>query len=167
MEFTLTATNKIRGDQLVDEILQSTGIDLTDKYVFYPPNKVQVPDALVAGREAEIQAIVDVHEPDPLYFPADLARQIEQGAEGKAAAIQSWSTWTEQEALDWFTENVTDLVGAIPDVGGLSGTAFTTNAQAIVDQMQDIISKQATVIKNLTRMVLAIRDKVFPNLGDK
>ena len=67
----------------------------------------------------------------------------------------------------WYTANVTDLIEAIPDVGGLSGAAFTTNAQAIVDQMQDIISKQATVIKNLTRMVLAIRDKVFPNLGDK
>ena len=165
MEFTLTATNKIRGNQLVDEILQATGIDLTDKYTFYPPDKVRVPDALVVGHEAEIQAIVDVHEPDPLYFPADLARQIEQGAEGKAAAIQSWSTWTEQEALDWYTANITDLIDAIPNISGLSPTAYANNAQAIAAQTQGIINAQALVIRNMARMLLALRNKAFPNLG--
>ena len=168
MEFTLTATNKIRGDQLVDEIARATGIDLTDKYGFYPPNKVQVPDALVAGREAEIQAIVDVHEPDPLYFPADVQSSklagIEQDAEVKLVAIPGWSTWTEQEALDWYTANVTDLIDAIPDVDGLSPTAYANNAQAIAAQTQGIINAQALVIRNMTRMLLALRNKVFPNL---
>ena len=87
-----------------------------------------------------------------------------QESEGKAAAIPNWSTWTEQEALDWYAANVTDLIEAIPDVGGLSPTAYANNAQAIAAQTQEIINAQALIIRNMARMLLALRNKVFPNL---
>ena len=82
----------------------------------------------------------------------------------KIGAILNWSTWTEQEALDWYTTNVTDLIDAIPDIDGLSSTAYANNAQAIAAQLQDIISAQALVIQNMARMLLALRNKTWPNL---
>ena len=38
------------------------------------------------------------------------------------------------------------------------------NAQAIAAQMQDICNAQALVILNLARMVIAMRNKLWPNL---
>ena len=162
--FILSEANEIRGDQLVDEILTATGVDLTDKYTFYIPITVEVPDAWVEGHEEEIQAIIDVHVPDPLYFPADLVRLVADQAESDMAAIPSWAAWTEAEAAVWYDANVTDLVDAIPDVDGLTPTAFQNNAQAIVAQMQDIAAAQAAVVRNLARMVIALRNKTWPNL---
>ena len=164
MEFILSEGYKIRSDQLVDEILQATGINLIDKYCFYPPNKVQVSDIAVAGHEVEIQAIVDVHEPNNLYFPKDYIAAREAESEDKASAIPGWSTWTEEQALAWYTTNVIDLIDAIPDINGLSPTAYANNAQAIAAQMQDICNAQALVILNLARMVIAMRNKLWPNL---
>ena len=95
---------------------------------------------------------------------ARLAAIREQEAEGKASVIPGWATWTEQEALDWYTTNVTDLIDAIPDIDGLSPTAYTNNAQAIAAQMQNIFVAQALVIQNMARMLLALRNKSWPNL---
>jgi len=93
-----------------------------------------------------------------------LAAIKEQESEGKAAAIPGWATWTEQEAVAWYAENVTNLIDAIPDIDSLSNTAYTSNAKAIASQMQDIIAAQALVIGNMARMLLALRDKSWPNL---
>ena len=163
--FKLPTDNQIRGDQLVDEILKATTIDLTDNYSFYPPNKVRVPDELVAGREAEIQAVIDAHVPDPLYFPEDLERQKEQEAEAKAAAIPDWATWTETEALAWFQTNIADLLAAIPDIDTLIDTQYQNNAKAIAAQYQKIITAQAQANRALIRMILALRDQIWPGLG--
>ena len=103
---------------------------------------------------------VTVNPPGTAWFAAIR----EQEAESKASAIPGWATWTEQEALDWYTANVTDLIEAIPDVGGLSPTAYANNAQAIAAQTQEIINAQALIIRNMARMLLALRNKVFPNL---
>ena len=164
MRFTLSIDGLVRGDQLVDEILRGTGVDLTDRYVFYQPDTIQVPDALVAGRETEIQAIVDVHIPDPLYFPADRERFVAEQAGGKAQEIPGWATWTEDEALAWYSEHVDTLIGAIPDIDKLTAVQFRDNAQAISAQFQDIIAAQALVIRNLARMVIALRNKTWPGL---
>jgi len=42
--------------------------------------------------------------------------------------------------------------------------AVYNNAKAIAAQMQDIIAAQALVIGNMARMLLALRDKSWPNL---
>jgi len=154
----------IRGDQLVDEILSATGIDLENHYAFRPPNTVRVADAIIAGREVEIQALIDIHVPDPLYFPADLVQLIEAGAETQASAIPGWAHWIEAEALAWFTENITDPLVTVPNVDGLSVDVYRANAQAIDAQWQDIITAQAAAIRGLARMVLAMRNRLWPNL---
>ena len=93
-----------------------------------------------------------------------LAAIREQEAEGKASAILGWATWTEQEALDWYTANVTDLISAIPDIGSMTNTAYTNNAKVIAAQMQSIITAQSLVIQNMARMLLAVRNKLWSNL---
>ena len=103
---------------------------------------------------------VTINPPGTAWF-ADIR---EEESEVKFIAIPGWSTWTEQEALDWYTANVTDLIDAIPDISGLSPTAYANNAQAIAAQTQGIINAQALVIRNMARMLLALRNKVFPNL---
>jgi len=164
MDFTLPHNNSIYGGQLVAEIEQATGIDLSDGYMFVAPNIVRVRDGLVVDREVEIKAIIDAHMPNPLYFPEDRMRQAEQSAEDDAATIPGWATWTKAEAAAWYDEHVTNLVDAIPDVDGLTPTTFQNKAQTIVAQMQDIAVAQTTVIHNLARMVLAMRNKLWPNL---
>ena len=82
----------------------------------------------------------------------------------KIGAILNWSTWTEQEALDWYTTNVTDLIDTIPDISALSQTAYANNARLIAAQTQNIIVAQALVIQNMARMLLALRNKSWPNL---
>jgi len=93
-----------------------------------------------------------------------LAAIREEEAESKASAIPGWATWTEQEALDWYTVNVMDLIDAIPDIGSMTNTAYTNNAKAIAAQMQSIITAQSLVIQNMARMLLAVRNKLWSNL---
>jgi len=162
--FILPTDMQIRGDQLVDEILQATGIDLTDRYAFYPPDEVRVPDELVAGHEAEIQAVIDAHVPDPLYFPEDLERQVQRQAEADAAAIPEWAMWTEEQALEWFNTNIADLLAEIPDINGLTADTYRNNAQAIDAQYQDIFAGLVAMNRALARLVIALRNERWPNL---
>lgn len=104
--FTITP-DQIRGDQLADEILQATGIDVLDRYTFYPPDEVRIAGDDVAAAEAEIQAVIDAHVPDPLYFPEDVGRARQEQAEQEIRDIPGWATWTLAEMLDWFDANIT------------------------------------------------------------
>jgi hypothetical protein len=155
---------QIRGDQLVDEILQATGVDLTEQYAFYAPRTVRVPDDLVAGREAEIQTIIDDHVPNPQYFPEDVERQRKQAADGQAAAIPGWASWTEGEALAWMDANLKALLDAVPDVDNLTADQYRTNAQSIDAQWQDVFAAQQQVIRALVRLVIALRNDTWPRL---
>ena len=60
--------------------------------------------------------------------------QREQDAEQAVANIPNWATWTEAEALVWFDANVVDLASA------------------------------RTVLRALVQIVLAMRNKLWPNL---
>ena len=67
-------------------------------------------------------------------LPSDPEYERQEESGAQAASIPGWATWTEQESLDWIDLNVTDLDSA----------------------------KQA--IKAMTRMLLALRNKNWPNL---
>ncbi len=126
--------NTIRGDQLADEIFQATGIDVLYRYTFYPPDQVHIVGDDVAEAQTQIQTVIDSHTPDPLYFPEDLERIRQEQAEQNVSDIPGWATWTEAEALAWFDANVTDTATAIQ------------------------------VERALVRIVLAMRNKLWPNL---
>jgi len=161
-----TFTPPIQGDQLADEIRIATGVDLIDHYGVVGNNQVLVPDEMVDGLEVQIQGIIDAHTPDPFYFPEQREFAISEGSQTDVENIPGWASWNEDTALDWFSTNVENLISEIPDIDGLTPAQFTANAQAIMAQYQDIITAQATVIKSLARLVIALRNKTWPSLQE-
>ena len=169
--FTLPEIDNIHGRQLADEIFQATGLTITvDDVLYYGNGIVFIRDELVQGYEAQIQAVVDVHYANLNYFPDDVERlridAVQTGAETDAQSIPGWATWNKISANDWFSTNVESLLSEIPDVDGLTPTQFQSNAQSIIAQMQDIITNQATVIKALGLMIIALRNDTWPNLEE-
>jgi len=96
--------------------------------------------------------------------PEDPVWDVGEAADTHAKNIPGWASWTEAEAGAWYDEAVTAPLGEIPDIANMSAAAFQNNAQAIIAQLQDVIEAQATVIRNLARMVIALRNKTWPQL---
>jgi hypothetical protein len=70
---------------------------------------------LTAAERAQLQTIVDTHDPDALTADQILAAAtaaIEAAAPERVAAIPGWARWTEQQTVDYLTANVTDLASA-------------------------------------------------------
>ena len=97
-------------------------------------------------------------------IPLDPVFERQEQAETDVSNIPNWATWTAGEAHAWFQTNVLDLLDAVPDVDSLTGQAYRTNAQEIDAQWQDIITAQSTVIHAMGQMLIAIRNKLGPEL---
>jgi hypothetical protein len=90
---------------LVDEIKCATGIDLSTRYRFIPPDSIVLdrddgvedarPDVLAA--RDQIAAIVAAHVPDLLYFPKDQERAAQ--VEVEVLATEARALWDRYEAL--------------------------------------------------------------------
>ena len=78
-----------------------------------------------------IETVLDAHD------EIDDIALIEDDAKQRLKAIPNWATWTEEQAVEWFTTHINNL--AIPD---------------------DVKS----LLADYGRMLLALRDKTFPNL---
>jgi len=166
--FTLSGQLQIRGDQLVDEIYQATGLDVTDRYVFRSPETVDIGGEDIVPFRDQISDIIANHVPVDIYFPEDAERisaaAVLEASINKVSTIPGWASWTEDMAIDWLNTNITDTLNTVPDIDGLAPAVFQGNAQAINARWQDVITAQATVIMALVRMVLAMRNKLWPNL---
>lgn len=83
---------------------------------------------------------------------ADIAVQeaqatVQASAKTQAAAIPSWASWTEAEALAWHDTNITN---ALP-------VANLAAANTVLDKL-------ATENRALIRMVIALRNQLYPDL---
>jgi len=133
--FTITP-GMIRGDQLTDEINNAVDLQLTvEDVVYYPPDKLVVA-GVAPENEAAIQAVIDAHVPTDIYTVEDQHRQTKSNAGVAVGNIPGWTTWDEQQALDWIDTDVTDLDSA----------------------------KQA--LSAMARMIVAMRNKLWPELQD-
>lgn len=112
--------------------------DLVDKVEWRTPPPV-LPTA---------QNLIDAYNAY-LVFQDTLADQatIAENAEAQAAAIPQWASWTEAQALDWHNTNITTQL----PVANL--TAANT-----------VLQKLDAENRALIRMVLALRNKIWPNL---
>ena len=87
------------------------------------------------------QAIIDAHDPhQPGPYEQALALEsaleaTRSAAKAAAAGVPDWATFTEQEAIDYIDANVADLESA------------------------------KAVMKRMARMVVNLRDAVWPDLG--
>lgn len=68
-----------------------------------------------------------------------------------AKAIPNWATWTQQEWTTYFNSNLSDSEADL----------VTSIAAARV-----MFKRQNLVINNLTKMVLALRDQIWPDLPE-
>lgn len=85
-----------------------------------------------------------------LEFTTTSAIEIVQAnSDSQAASIPAWASWNEAAALAWHDTNITDEF----PVGNL------TEANALLQTM-------ATENRNMIRMIIAMRNKLWPNLED-
>ena len=91
------------------------------------------------GSRASVTGVEDVQEIEEILgrsLPSDPEFDVQQESDNQAASIPGWASWTEQQTLDWIDANVDDLVSA------------------------------KTAIKAMTRMLIALRNKTWPNLQE-
>lgn len=84
------------------------------------------------------------------HDPYDPTEDIKIAAETRASNIPAWALWTEEEALAWHNTNIT-----VP----LNASTTLAQAKAVLQVMEQ-------ENRALLRMVVALRDFVWPNLGD-
>ena len=154
--FSITP-NTIYGKQLRHEIEQATGIVL-DNFLFYPPDEVRIHGDDVAAAQAAIQAVIDVHEPDPLYFPEDVERARAAAAETTVANLPGWATWTEEQALAWYETNVGEPIDNAPEA------VTSQNAVAVLQGVVNLLREMNNLERAQIKLDLAIRNKLWPNL---
>lgn len=99
-----------------------------------------------------------------LPLPDDPEWERQQAAKGKVAAIPSWASWTEDEALAWHDTNIADPLTTVPDIDGLTAQQFQANVQAIMALYQDVLAMIETENRALVRMALALRNETWPGL---
>ena len=84
--------------------------------------------------DTDIHAIAEAHDPDALTA-MQAALLATADADQRAAAIPGWALWDEQQAIDYITDNVTDLASA------------------------------KVVLVAMARLLVALRDAQWPALG--
>lgn len=72
-------------------------------------------------------------------LPPDPVRDVEIGADAQARNIPGWASWTEEEVLTWLANNVA------PEIEGIAPKTYTT-------------------IIAMARLLIALRNKTWPEL---
>lgn len=118
---------------------------------------VEFTRALTGPETTTLNNIVSAH--DPVDYPA----LVEAGAEAQAAAIPAWAGWSEAQALQWLSDNIgTPLTtgrAAVPN----PITSFA-QVRAVVIGLLDVMDKQYAAQVASTRLLVALRNRVFPKL---
>lgn len=137
MDITINRTMSSEAIEALDAALRA----LNDKVFGVSQRKdvlvVHVESATAEEQDAIVDAVL-AHDPTtrtPRQQKEANAITKRAAAEGSAENIPGWATWDEQQATDWITNNVTDLASA------------------------------KTALLAITRMVVALRDAQWPNLG--
>jgi hypothetical protein len=97
---------------------------------------------------AALDVIIAAHNTNTLTTEQQ-ALAVQANAKTQAAAIPNWATWTEAQALAWHDTNITN---AIP-------VANLAAANVVLDKL-------ATENRALVRMVIALRNKLYPDLQE-
>ena len=140
--FELAADNNVRLDQLGDEIYQATGIDLGSgleiQIALIPPRTIRLPDSLVPDQATHdaIQAIVDVHVPNPLYFDDDT---------DEASAKEEW-----QELKGLWAPEVAYLEAAIPAIDDMTAGEARSMVKRLAQENYRILRAFKLLFRRLT-----------------
>ena len=105
---------------------------------------VDYDDSATSGDITTGEAIVAAHVPVDPWF------DVQEGAETQASNIPGWASWSEGTADTWYQSNVRDPFDA--------ATTFAT--------MKAVVGTMITVQWAIIRMVIALRNKTWPNLQE-
>jgi hypothetical protein len=97
------------------------------------------------NQAAQAQTVINVHT------GVDPIAQRYNAAESNARNVPSWATWTETQVVDWWNTNLSDA---------------QVDAIANLADAKILMKKQNAGIKAMARMLIAIRDRVFPNVPE-
>ena len=112
MIFALSNLN-IKGHQLADEIFQTTGIDVVDRYSYYSPDDdypfghIVINGIDIDQNVTAIQAVIDAHVPDPLYFEEDIERANRVSAK-EEITTSGVAGKTPEEIREYLTAQMTE-----------------------------------------------------------
>jgi ribosomal protein L10 len=99
-----------------------------------------------------VQEIIDVYDAFMLEIAqaqteSEAIQTVENNAKAQAQNIPAWASWTESEALNWHDTNI---AAKLP-------VASLTEANVLLTVLE-------TENRALVRMVIALRNKIFPDL---
>ena len=95
--------------------------------------------------EADIADCVD----DPIQLDRVASRK--RDAEGLAASVPGYATWSPEEALAWFDANLSDAI---------------IDSFSIPANVKNFMKAQNAALKGLGRMVIAYRDDRWPAMPE-
>lgn len=97
------------------------------------------------NQSTQAQTVINAHT------GIDSIAQRYNAAEGNARNVPSWATWTETQTLDWWTTNLSDA---------------QVDAVANLADARALMKKQNAAIKAMARMLIAMRDRLWPQLPE-
>lgn len=97
------------------------------------------------NQSAQAQAIIDAHD------GIDTIEQRSITAEAAARNVPGWSMWTEEQTLDWWNTNLSDA---------------QVDAVANLADAKALMKKQNAALKAMARMLIAMRNQLWPRLPE-
>lgn len=123
--------------------LLAAGISHNGMSLFENQLEIYLVDPQQAG---QVEAVVDAHD------GIDTVAERLAAAEGQVRAVPGWSRWSEAEALDWWASNLDD--------------AQVESVETLADATA-LMKKQNAVLKSMARLLIALRNRQFPQLPEE
>lgn len=140
-------TGEVRIEQLRDEIRKQV-IEfptMAIQWNGYDAIEIEDVDGKATKNMAQIQAVIDTHEPNMRYFPVEIKQYeaiIAKQQKVELLSLPNWATWTAAQAKDGVSSAIT---------GGLT----LEQCNAAIDAA-DTIAKFRPILKNIVRAIYAI-----------
>jgi len=113
----------------------------------------------------EIQTRADIVEIMAAYAIINAGNIRRDNARSNAKAIPSWSSWTEAETLAWIDTNIGTPLSS--GRANLPATLTLATARTAITTLISIMDKMLVVLIALARMVVAMRNQIWPDLQDR
>jgi hypothetical protein len=147
------------GDVLVGVLLRDlvgSSIPVLNVGFSSPLVQVDYDDNATSFQMTQGEIIVAAH------VPIDPWAVVSNGAEAAAAAIPSWAHWSEDDAQTWWEDNIhTPLVDGRAN---LPTTLTLATTRLVFIALLDILDKMAAMLWAMARMMIALRNREWPNL---
>jgi len=125
------------GKELIAAGIQHQGMSLFDS---------ELEILLVNENQAtQAQTVINAH------VGVDPIQERSVAAETNLRNVPGWATWTEAQALDWWNTNLSDA---------------QADAIANLADAKAMLKKQNAALKSMARMLIAMRNRLFPGMPE-